>query len=450
MFIEDIKDKKILILGITSTGIAISNYLKDIASVYIWDTNDKLLNKFKDYYNIIENIDNVSFNDYDFFIAPKDILMTNEDFKTFLNRLTTVEDKVFIDIEFLYKLFPNNKYIGVVGSGYNYIINSLLTKIMKTANLNCFNCASFEERTNIEENINNNIEKDTIFSISLRQAKIDYLKQMDFDILAILNTNNHKIEDIKKKILLRQNKESIIILNIDDSEVVDIYNELINDETISYKIIPLSTSKMLDNGLSYINGTIYDYYNNKNNSYDINTKLFTEVNRMSILCAFTIAKELNIDIKTIQDTITLFNGIPNYLETITQVENVRFINNIEANNKSLLLAPYKTYSNLYSIFIVNGKQSDNELIRDYTVDNNKVFIVDLHNLVNIDKKNVYKVNTLKEAFDNIIEEVKKEEKENEITILLTPIINDDMNSIYYSSYGNEYKDLINDFKKNNN
>ena len=66
------------------------------------------------------------------------------------------------------------------------------------------------------------------------------------------------------------------------------------------------------------------------------------------------------------------------------------------------------------------------------------------------KKNVYKVNTLKEAFDDIIEEVKKEEKENEITILLTPIINDDMNSIYYSSYGNEYKDLINDFKKNNN
>ena len=279
---------------------------------------------------------------------------------------------------------------------------------------------------------------------------MNYLKQMNFDIVAILNTNDHKIEDIKKKIILRQSKESTIILNIDNPSVFDIYNELINDETISYKIIPLSTNKMLDNGLSYINETVYDYHNNKNNSYDINTRLFTEVNRMSILCAFTIAKELDIDIKIIQDSITRFNGIPNYLEAITQIENIKFINNIEANNKNLLLAPYKTYSNLYSIFVVNGKQSKSEFLRDYTLDNNKVFIVDLHNLVNIDKKNINKFNTLKEAFNTVIEEAKKEEKENEITILLSPIINDDMNSVYYYSYGIEYKDLINDFKKNNN
>ena len=100
--------------------------------------------------------------------------------------------------------------------------------------------------------------------------------------------------------------------------------------------------------------------------------------------------------------------------------------------------------------MVNGKQSKSEFLRDYTLDNNKVFIVDLHNLVNIDKKNINKFNTLKEAFNTVIEEAKKEEKENEITILLSPITNDDMNSVYYYSYGIEYKDLINDFKKNNN
>lgn len=453
MFIEDLKDKNILILGITTTSIAISNFLKkENINISMWDISEKIKNKFKEFYNIIDNIDNISFDDYDFFIVPKDVLLTNEDFNTFLNRLTTVEEKVFIDIEFLYNLFPNNKYIGIIGGGYNYITNSLLNDILNTSNINSFNCASFEERidiNNIPKNIN--IEKDSVFSISLRQPKMNYLKQMNFDIVAILNTNDHKIEDIKKKIILRQSKESIVILNIDNPSVCDIYDELINDETVSYKIIPLSTNKMLDNGLSYINETIYDYHNNKNDSYDINTKLLTEVNKMSILCAFTIAKELDIDIKIIQDAITRFNGISNYLEVITQEENIRFINNIEANNKNLLLAPYKTYSNLYSIFMVNGKQSKSEFLRDYTLDSNKAFIVDLHNLVNIDnKKNVNKFNTLKEAFDAVIKETKKEEKENEITILLTPIINDDMNSIYYYSYGSEYKDLINDFKKNNN
>lgn len=449
MFIEDIKDKKILILGITNTSVSISNYLKEICKIYVWDVNDKIRNKFKDKYNVFDSLENVYFSDYDYFIVPKDILIANDEFNTLIDRLKTVEDRLYIDIEFLYNIFPNNKYIGIVGGGYNYIANSLLNDILKSSNINSFNCASFEERMDMNKITDNivNIENNAVFSISLRQTKINYLKQMSFDILAILNTNDHKIEDIKNKILLKQSKESVIILNVDNGDILEIYNKLIKDETISYKIIPISASKILENGLSYINGTIYDYYSGKNDSYDIDTRLLTDVNRTAILCSFVIAKELNVDIKTIQDNITSFNGITNYLEAITQVENIKFINNIEANNKNLLLAPYKTYSNVYSIFMVNGKQSKSDLLRDYTSDNNKVFIVDLHNLVNVEKKNINKFNTLKDAFNSAIEEAKKEEKENEITILLTPIVSDDMNSVYYSSYGIEYKNLIEDFKK---
>ena len=251
MFIEDLKDKNILILGITTTSIAISNFLKkENINISMWDISEKIKNKFKEFYNIIDNIDNISFEDYDFFIVPKDVLLTNEDFNTFLNRLTTVEEKVFIDIEFLYNLFPNNKYIGIIGGGYNYITNSLLNDILNTSNINSFNCASFEERidiNNIPKNIN--IEKDSVFSISLRQPKMNYLKQMNFDIVAILNTNDHKIEDIKKKIILRQSKESIVILNIDNDHL-DYFKtfENIKNAFIKYvKIIP-------NDGLLVVNG----------------------------------------------------------------------------------------------------------------------------------------------------------------------------------------------------
>ena len=47
----------------------------------------------------------------------------------FLTRLNNIKDKVYIDIEFISNLFPQNKYIGIIGSSYNITINSLINNM---------------------------------------------------------------------------------------------------------------------------------------------------------------------------------------------------------------------------------------------------------------------------------------------------------------------------------
>lgn len=442
MFSE--KDKKILILGITSVSIAIYNNLKESYKIFLWDISEKIRSRFKDNYNIIDTIENTSFNDYDFIILSKDILIAEEDFKTLMERLFKIEDKVLLDVEFLCRLYPNNKYVATIGSGYNYIVSSILSGILNDANVVNFNCSSFEERNFVEKDPLNNRLEDVVVLASLRKPKINYIKQLNLDIIAVLDDDDN-IKNIKEKVLLKQDKNSIILLNMDNEKISELYDDL--EQNTQSKIIPLSITKILNNGVSYVGGTIYDYYNNKNESYDINTNLCTDTTKLSILCAFVMAAELKINLKAVEDYLSTFNGINNYLEYIGQVENIRFINNIEANNTNSILAPYSTYSNLYSIILVNGKQSKTTLRKKFVADNNKVFIVDIHNLFN--EENVRKFDDLKTAFDAAIMEAKKEEKETEIVILLTPIFGDDMNSIYYAKYGEEFKNLFKDFKKDN-
>ena len=448
MLLEDLKDKKIFMLGVTSTGIAIQNYLKDTCSIFMWDANEKIKNKFKDSYKIIDSLESVNFDDYDFFILTKDLLMFKEDFDTLLKRLETVKDKVFLDIEFLYNLFPLSRYIGIVGSGYNHTVNHLVSNISKESNFENFIYSPFKERNFPESSsINYDLAKATV-SISLRQTKIKYIKQLGIDILAMLDIDeNDDLEDLKKKITFK-NENSVIILNVDNATINDkIYVDNLKNNTFSSKVIPLSITKILKNGISYIGNTIYNYYNNKNNSYDIGTEYTNDIIKMSVLCAFTMALELGIDVNIVKECLGHFSGIENYLENIGQVENIRFLNNVEANNNKSLLSPYDSYSNIYSIVLVNGKQSENILPKKFLSGNNKVFIVDLHNLFNLDENKVTRFTNLANAFEAAVDEAKKEEKENEITILLTPLVGEDMNSIYYPPYGEEFRNLFNNFKK---
>ena len=415
-----ISEKKILILGITGTSIKLYDYLKNNNDVILWDVID--VSKLRNSYNIIDNLENIKFDDYDYIILAKDILIVKEDFDMLKKRLLSIKEKVLLDIEFIYMLFSSNKYVGIIGSGYNYITNCLLKNILEANNTNNFICSAFTERNNYK--LSNSNFENAIVSISLRDAKIDFIKQLNFDILAVLDSE-------EKKTSLNN---SMLILNVDNT--TDEYKEN------NTNIIPISTTKMLKNGISYIGGTIYDYYDNKNDSYDIGNGYIGDITRTSVLCAFIIAKRFGIDTSLIKEVLSEFTGLRNCLEKVGQIENITFINNVEANNKNTLLSPYDMYNNVYSLVLINGKQSENELPKKFS---GKIFLIDFHNLSSIN--NVAKFSNLKEAFSAALLEAKKEEKETEITVLLTPIVGDDMNSIYYSTYGEEFKNLIKEEKE---
>ena len=454
MLLDNIKQQvcKIFIFGINKVSIGLIKCLTDNEiSVIVSDTDENIV---KDYNvelsgnGFVEfvNIDKVDFNLAQYFVLCKDILLEKDELNIFLTRLNNIKDKVYLDIEFISMLFSQNKYIGIIGSSYNIITNSMVNHIFDNAENNNVALSS-----NYIEIVKNITFDNTIFYEALQNCKIQYLQQLNFDILAILDIDSDiKKEDIINYILTNQNKESILVVNMDNEEIREIY-ENIGD--INCKIIPISVSKMLNNGISYINRTLYNYFENNNESYDIilNENYNGNISNMSLLTSCLIAKYCDINNNIITESINNFKGVVNYLYHIEQVDNIKFVDNIGADTEKLFYEPFEVCDNIYTIFIANDKQSDLSYVKNCIKKTENIVIVDICGLLNIDdlsdKVNIIKYSNLKDAFNYIIKEIDFKDKETSATVLLSPLMSDEMNYVYYKDYVEEYKELIKGLNK---
>lgn len=461
MLVKKIENCKngIFILGINNVSISLINTLVEKKiKIFLWDANIEIIEEYKNSfiqspYVEILNVNKFNFDKIDYFVLFKDILFDDDEYKTLIMRLDKIKEKVYIDIEFISELYPNNKYIALITSSYNFILNSLLENTFNYSDKNIINITNINDKNELTSNFVNFNE--AICYAILTNNKVKYLKTLMFNTIAILDINeeiaqNKKLLKQRKDLVFLQGETSKIILNVDNKYIKYFSDTLIKDNNVKCKIIPISINKMLSNGVSYINNVIYNYYNN-NTYFDVkqNEYLLGDINKTSILISFIVAYDLEIDYKIVLETLNLFKGVKNYLEYVEQYKNIKFINNIGANNDMLLLSPFETYNNIYAIFVINGKHIDHFNQKEkYNKKNiKKIFIIDLLDLVNVENDKIFRFKKLEDAFKKVMEEVNNEEKEKEITVLLSPIIGEQMNIIYYSNYGDEFRSAINSLNK---
>lgn len=459
MLLNNIKknENTIFIYGINKISILLANYLlnNQIKVIFGYSYEDSV-EEFEDQlpqsnplFTVVD-IDKFDFNLADYVILSDDILLNSEELKSFLTRLDNIKNKVFVDIEFMYMLFPENKYIGIIGSNYSYTTSIMLNKILNNNDLKYLDFST--NNTNCKDFTNG-----CICFCAIQDYKIKYLKQISFNILAILDIdlnlgkNTDFINYIRNDVLSNQNSNSLVICNIDNDYLKDVYENINDDEKSNYNIIPISVNKMLYDGMSYINGTVYNYFDNKNESYDVTTDdyILSNISKMALLCTMTISICNNFHIDDVIESIKNFKGLENCLEKIDQIENTSFISNVFANTPMLLNTPFKIYEDIYVIFCVNDKHLDLSLVNKYFNNLKSIVFVDVCGLLKTDKiknNNIVKYSNLKEAFDYVINKMETEEKETNTTVLLSSIVNDEMNSIYYKDYAVEFKKLIKDIK----
>ena len=200
MLLDNIKHEngKVFIFGINKVSIALIKYLTDNEiSIIVSDIDE---NNVKDYSvelngnNFVEfiDIDKIDFNSAQYFVLCKDILLEKDELSIFLTRLNNIKDKVYLDIEFVSMLFSQNKYVGIIGESYNIITNSMINHTFNNTENNNVALSS-----NCIETVKNITFNNTVFYEALQDCKIQYLQQLNFDILAILDIDNDiKSEDI--------------------------------------------------------------------------------------------------------------------------------------------------------------------------------------------------------------------------------------------------------------
>lgn len=448
MLINDIKDgsKKIVIFGINSVSVALSKALTDHKNnVLFWDDNSSVIEQYKNRIdNPLEILDNIDFglNLVDLIIISEIPLSINFDFENIIKTSNKFEGKIYLESEVISELFPNNKFIGIFGDTYEEIVSLMLKNIFGDMFSNFIELPYYGNNIILEDI---DLSSNNVFIIN--SCRLELLKSIRFSSICFLENKNSACFNKIRDIFLKQDNNCSIILNIDDSYIKDFYNEEKTNENFPIKMLPISISKMIENGCSYVNGTIYCYYND-NKSYDLieNDSLKFDIFKISVLSSIFIASDFGLKIDTIIENIKSFKYIKNILEYIKHENNLIFISNIWANSENILKAPFELHSNIYAIFVTNGKQENFFSLKNYRKNLKSVFLVDTFDVISLteeeQKMNIVKYNNIKGALDAVLNILDKSEENDDSIILLSPINYDKMNRIYYKNHGEEFKKLI--------
>jgi len=146
---------------------------------------------------------------------------------------------------------------------------------------------------------------------NISPAHIDFLKSYD----------NYK--NVKAKIFNNQTIDDIAILNIDNSEVMNITKNI--KSTTKY----FSSSEEI-NGCYVKDEAIY-YYDEKVIDID-DIFIAGKHNVENCMAAIMVAKEMKVSNDIIIDVIKNFRGVEHRLEYVDTVDGVRFYNDTEATN----------------------------------------------------------------------------------------------------------------------
>ena len=452
MLVGDIKEgnKKILMIGLNSIGISLSKILSKYGNILTFlDYGKQQIKTYKEVPNInleIINLTECDFNNYDYIIINKKLDQEDTKNNNLLNILMEFFDKTYILPEIINVILPDKNFIYINDDTYKYLVYSELNKIYKENSINSITVPYFENEELEEPTI---IELSEIDNFMICNYNKEFVKNIDFNIICFLDSQEYEIEEIKNTII-KQNQNTKILINLDNNYLKELY-KIIQKDNISKNIIPISNDKMMEKGYSYINNTIY--CNDKNESYDIieNDCIVNNIVKISVLVSFIIAYNTSQTVNDVVECLNNFQGIPNIIEYTNKINNIKFINNIWAPTLKILTAPLETYDNIYVIFVTNYKQNNFLNIKNYKDKIRKIFLIDIFNCIILNefsnKIEIEKCNNINDAFEKAIKSINESINNteiNEATILLSPVIADKNNFIYYKDNGIKFKKLIED------
>lgn len=437
LFLEDLRinKSKVFIFGISSEygNYLINLFVENEIEVCLWDKNISLIidnkdkEEFKNKYITFLNPKDANLNNFEYIIINDHIEQNSEYYSLFKDEL---KSKICSDFDIIQKIYPEIKFNTILGNSGQNVVKSILKYV------------SNENRLNLNDEISVN------FPFIMSFEKLTYTKNIKFSTIIIYEydenyfVNKENLELFNKIIL--NNEEIKLVLNVDDFDLKELYESLQDNKDFLGKVLPISISKILNDGVSYVNGTIYDYYHS-NSNYDVleNENIDNDFTRLCILLSYVFYDNndnVSLENKNIVECFSTYSGEKNFFEHVKNIENVCVVNNTFADSDYLLQLPYKTYKNIYTVLFVNGIGFDKKFFESKS---KIVFYVDKQKLLDDTYENVFFDE--KDVFDKIYSLCVLEKKEDKVTILLTTsCIN--KNSSLFNNEINNIKNVIEEIK----
>ncbi|QKE73121.1 UDP-N-acetylmuramoyl-L-alanine--D-glutamate ligase [Arthrobacter citreus] len=357
--VKNFQDKKVLVLGMAKSGYAASHLLKKLgATVTVNDRTpfeqNEIAQKLKsEGFNVVCGEHPVSLLDDQPVCIVKNpgIPYTNPLLIEALKR----NIPIYTEIELAY-LISEAPFIGITGSNGKTTTTTLALNMLQegnkkplvAGNIGTVAC-EVAEKANEDNIIVTELSSFQLMGIEVFRPKISLITNI-FE--AHLDYHGTKDEYIKAKanIFKNQTENDFAVVNFDDEHVMGMASQ------IRAKIIPFSSTKIVQDGAYVQNGFIY--FKEKKVIELGKIVLPGKHNLENILAAVAISKLLDVENEAIEKVLTTFTGVEHRLQYVTEIDKRKFYNDSKATN---ILATQKAISSFEKpvILIAGGLDRGN-------------------------------------------------------------------------------------------
>lgn len=442
LMIDELKNKKILILGLGREGLStlriLQQYMPD-KTISIFDINvDDIITKnfidMNDLEIIKGDITKEMLDDFDIVFKTPGICFKNID-------LTDVVDKITSQLEMFLKYY-NGKVVGVTGTKGKSTTVSLIYHIISkntdnTVLVGNIGIPIFDKI----ENINN----DTIVIIEMSSHQLEFVKHSPY-IAVLLNIFEEHLDHYKSYDAYINAKLNIFCNN--KQTKFAIYNMKLEEKIKTYNIknnIAVDFNEISKSNYIFNKGKI---------SYDFKSeiRLLGVHNKYNIVIALEVLNALDIEITKLSKTISSFKSLPNRLEYVGEYRGIFFYNDSISTIPETTISCMATLKNLETIIIGGFDRGIDYTSLIEAINKNETLktIICLpttgHKIANKLKNNInHKIITVK----NIEEAVKEAYQNTDLnkTCALSPAASSYNQFVNFEQRGDKFKEYIYKYSK---
>ena len=332
----EIKNKKILVMGLGITGVSSLNILKKHTThIFVYDNKPAHFIKQKlSSENLdakIIDIDNLSeLNEMDLIVKSPGVKPEH----IILQKAKELNISVISDIELAYFLTNTQNIVGITGTNGKTTATILAGEVFKASGKKTF--VTGNVGVGILDKIEELKEKD-ILIIELSSFQLQHTHLFRPKAALILNITPDHLDwhntmenyiNAKLKIFKNQTQDDYLVLNYDDPIL-----KKLEGSTLA-KTMWFSIKEELSEGIFIRNNSIV--YKSEDLEETIillkDIKLLGSHNLENICGVIGLAKAFKINTKIIADTIRNFKGVPHRLEFVGEYKGVKYYNDSKGTN----------------------------------------------------------------------------------------------------------------------
>ncbi|XVN43216.1 MAG: UDP-N-acetylmuramoyl-L-alanine--D-glutamate ligase [Candidatus Rickettsia vulgarisii] len=350
------KNKKIGIFGLGKTGTSSYLALNKVASeVICYDKNNRSRENFAKAYGD-ENLAKLSdsrWKNLDKILLSPGIPLSHEIVK--LANSNKIE--ITSDIELLFEECRAANFIAITGTNGKSTTVSLTSHILQSCGFN------YPAAGNIGKPVLSMDFTLPGYVLELSSFQLDLLQNFKAKIAILLNITKDHIDRhgsmenyilAKSKIFDRMDKNSYAIINIDNKIANDIFQKLKEKNTTN--LIAISTSEILNNGISVYNNIVYDNIKKITLELPNNKRLQGRHNQENIAASYVACSIIGATPEKIVAAISRFQGLPNRMQYIGNIDSsegeINFYNDSKATNAEAASKSIGALDNIY--WLVGG------------------------------------------------------------------------------------------------